>query len=178
MSNRGKKSAVYGELVAAGGNGAPVAVQPGVVAPESRSGYAPDRLDDTIEQYISNAEAAGKLIGAYGPVLTTMLTKVQEQLTNVLSGINLTKPADDAPPVVPDVFKQLIMTADDMARILERIAKIVQASGKGIDDLTRLRMFILGGDAEDEGLAGLGENALRKMVLEAAEGWQKPVEES
>lgn len=176
MSQRGKKSALYGELVA-GGNGTPVPVQGGVLAPETRSGYGPERLDATIEQYITNAEAAGNLIGKYGPVLTTMLDKVNEQLGSVLKAVTIPNPADDAPPVVPEVFKQFIMTADDIARILERISKIVQSSGKGIDDLTRLRMFILGGDQEDTGLAGLGENDLRKMVLAAATGWQKPVEE-
>jgi hypothetical protein len=177
MSQRGKKSAIYGEMVKSSGNGAPAPIEGGVLSAETRAGFSAERLDETIQQFICNAEASGKLIGQYGPVLATMLGKVQEQLTNVLLAVNISPPAGDAPPNVPEVFKQWIMTADDIARILERISKIVQNSGKGIDDLTRLRVFILGGDEDDGGLTGMGENQLRRMVLEAVQGWTKPVEE-
>jgi len=35
-------------------------------------------------------------------------------------------------------------------------------------------MFIVGGDEEESGLQGKGENELRRMVMEAAQGFQSP----
>jgi hypothetical protein len=175
-NTRGKKSAVYGELADLRGNGAPVLVEGAeVLAPIERAGYTPERLDAAIETYIRNAEASGALLLRFAPTLGQMLAKAEEQLGGVLRAVHIS-PDGEPPPGIPDVFRHLIMTADDLARVLERVAKIIQASSKGADDLTRLRMFVIGGDEDDGGLAGKGENELRRMVLDAASGWQKPAE--
>jgi hypothetical protein len=174
VAQRGKKSAVYGALTDERGNGAPVTVEGAeVIGPEERAGYAPERLDRAIQAFLLNTEASAGMLLRYGPTLTGMLEKLKDNLDGALRALNI--PTDgEVPPGVPQTFKDFLMCADDMARILERVAKIVSASSKAADDITRLRVFMVGGDEEDNGLSGKGENELRRMVAEAYGGFKPP----
>lgn len=176
MAQRGKKSAVYGELQKTDGAGAPILVDGAeVIGPEERAGYAPERLDRAIEAFLRNTEASAGMLLNYGPVLAVMLEKLKGNLEGALRALNI--PTDgEVPPGVPQSFKDFLMCADDMARILERVAKIVAASSKAADDITRLRVFMVGGDEEDNGLNGKGENELRRLVVEAYGGFKAPTD--
>lgn len=174
MAARGKKSAIYSEITdVATGNGAPALVEE-IAKPEERAGYAPEKLDRAIQANMLASEAALGLIGKYGTTLTTMLESVQTHLQEVLLHVKIDNTTGEGEARLPEVYRQLVMTADDMARILERISKIAQYSAKGLDDLTRLRIFVVGGDDGDNSLADKGENELRRMILDAARGFQNP----
>lgn len=173
MGMRGKKSAIYGEITDQSGHGAPALVEE-TTRPMERAGYAPERLDSAIEASVLTAEAAMKLMGEYGATLTTLLAAAKLHADTVTNQIHIDTPAADAAATIPEVYKQLVQTADDMARILERISKISQYAVKSADDLTRLRVFVVGGDEDDSGLADKGENELRRMVRDAAAGFQDP----
>ena len=174
MSMRGKKSAIYGEITdQRTGHGAPALVEE-VSKMSERAGYTPERLDKAIEANALTAESALALIGQYGTSLTKMLEAVQKHMEAVLAQIHIDQQSPDSESKIPEVFKQLVMTADDMARILERVSKIAQYSAKGLDDLTRLRVFVIGGEEDDSGLKDKGENELRRMVRDAAAGFQDP----
>jgi hypothetical protein len=178
---RGKKSAVYGALTDGRGNGTPVAVEGAeVLGPVDRVGYTPERLDSVIEAFIRNAEASVGLLLKYAPMLGAMMQKAQTELSSALEALSPpeAKPEGETPPDFPlQRFEAIVNLSDTIARVLERISKITKQSSEAMDDATRLRAFIVGvEEGDDGGLAGKGENELRRMVLEAAQGWQKPVE--
>ena len=179
---RGKRSAIYGTLTDARGNGTPTLVESAeVLGPVDRAGFAPERLDTAIESFITNAEASSALLLQFAPLLGALLHKAETELTAALKALS--------PPEVPEGaetpkdfpaqrFELIVKLADDIARALERVAKITKSSTEAMDDATRLRAFVVGiEESDDGGLAGKGENELRRMVIEAAQGWQKPVED-
>ena len=179
---RGKKSAVYGQLSDQRGNGTPALVEGAeVLGPVDRAGFAPERLDTAIESFITNAEAASALLMQFAPLLGALLHKAQTELTSALKALSppeSPKEGETPQDFPAQRFELIVKLADDIARALERVAKITKSSTEAMDDATRLRAFVVGiEEADDGGLAGKGENELRRMVLEAAQGWQKAVEE-
>jgi hypothetical protein len=173
---RGKKSAVYGTLTDANGTSSPVEV----LGPVDRVGYAPDRLDGVINAFIRTAETGSAMLLQYSPMLGHMLAKMQTEFAEAMKALSPPEavPEGETPKDFPvDRFEKIVMLSDGVARVLERIAKIMKQSSEAMDDATRLRAFVVGiEEGDDQGLAGKGENELRRMVIEAAQGWQKPVE--
>lgn len=180
-TTRGKKSAVYGALNDARGNGAPVAVEgvAEILGPVDRAGFAPQRLDRAIEAFIRNAEASAGLLMQYAPALGAMMQKMQVELATAIQALSPPEPKSEGetPADFPlQRFEAIVNLSDTIARMLERVANITKKSTEAMDDATRLRAFVVGiEEVDDGGLAGKGENELRRMVLEAASGWQKPV---
>ena len=176
MANRGKKSAVYGELTTSRGQVMPVEVMP-PGAFSDKAGYAPQALDPIIEKLLENAASGAELLTTTVPMLRALMVRLQAEVAVLLSNMPVTQPLDPNAEVVPPdmggAISIVLGLADKASMILDRLQKMNLNQTKAADDATRLRTFLATGDEENDGLKGLGEAQLARMVTDAASGWQK-----
>lgn len=181
MADRGKKSAVYGSLVNARGQGAMVEVLPprGL---DDRAGYSPEALDPIIATLLRNASDGAQLVAAQGPMLMALMQRVQHEIGVLLE---MTKPSEVqvvegevSKPAISEALACLLPLADKASIILDRLNKMTLNAAKTVDDASRLRTFLATGDEDDGGLKGMSESQLRQLINDAAQGWQKPEPES
>lgn len=173
---RGKKSAVYGELVVPNGRGLPVPVDR-EASPFDKGGFAPTQLDPVIQTLIDNAQSGAALLQTYTPMLEAVMNRLQEELGALLEAMPAPLRSNGALGVTPGVSNGLTLMLDmstKVAAILEKVNRMMQLSVKAKDDATRLRAFLATGDEDDKGLESMSDDALRKMVTTAASGFAKP----
>lgn len=173
MATRGKKSAVYGALVDQRGNGAPAEVLPAEIF-GTKAGYSPQALDPYIKQLVENADLGSQMVRQYTPMLTALMDRLKTEIDTLLDSIPETPVTGEvSAPQMSDALQLVLGLADKASIILDRLTKMNNNATKSADDATRLRHFLAGGEEDDGGLKNLGENALRKIVTDAAQGIMK-----
>jgi hypothetical protein len=164
-----RKSAIYSEATAANGRGLPMTVEHGVARRDS--GMTPERLDAVIETLVKNAENGADLLNEYTPMLHGLMEKLRDSLTATFT---LPEGASST-AIEPLPMPVLVDLAGKVSTIIERISKMTMQNVRSKDDAARLRMEMAKGP-ESADLEGLSENALRKMVIDAAAGFPKEPE--
>jgi hypothetical protein len=170
------RKSMYGSLQRTDGSGAPVQV----LSPSTldKGGFEPEALDPLIAKVARNAMAESVLLDRYTPMLETIMKQLETQLAGVLRQLAPNPTAEAAgEPNVRGVYYEALNLAEKVSLILERLNRMKMNAIRALDDGTRLRAYLATGDVDDGGLSGLGEQELRKIINEAAAGWQKPVEE-
>jgi hypothetical protein len=184
VANRGKKSALYGSVTTPQGDGTPVLVEHMPLGLHEKSGYDPAKLDPIIDTLIDNAASGARLLKTYTPALEALMRRLAQELNQRLDSLTaqqrpaLPAPADGKAPIPPplpspDALEVVLDLASKVSVILERLNKMTMNSVGSKDQATRLRTFLATGDSDDGGLANMGENQLRRMVVRAAAGWTK-----
>jgi len=171
----GKRSAVYGAVYdPRGGSAKQVSIElsgPQALGLRDKSGYAPEQLDPVIQTLIDNAGSGAELLRQYTPLLGALMNRLQDEVSTML-----TNPPTDNLEALAAIGRvtSTVDLAGKISIIIERLSKMTMNSVKSKDDATRLRTFLATGDEEGRaGLEGLGENQLRRIVTEAAQGWVK-----
>ena len=171
------RKSMYGTVTRVDGRSSPVTVLDPIRSMD-KGGYEPEALDPLIQKIAVNAMAGGALLDRYTPMLETVMRQLQTQLAGVLQQLMPNPTAEAAgEPNVRGVYYEALNLAEKISLLLERLNRMKLNSIKALDDATRLRAYLATGDVDDGGLSGLGEQALRKIVTDAATGWQKPTEE-
>lgn len=179
MSDRGRRSVIYGEMVTSDGRAAPV----DVLAPLDKGGIPPDRLNDLIDGFAKVLDDGASLIETSGKTLDRLMKHLSKELHKQISKLEAEYAAqEDAPPgeVVRGIAPQLaetMMMADKVTLILDRLTKMQSNAMKAQDQAVRLRTFIATGDQDDHGLDGMSENALRRLVNATLNGESIPAEQ-
>jgi hypothetical protein len=182
----GKRSAIYGALTDSRGRSRNVEVfQPKVLGVNEKAGFAPERLDDVVASLIENAEGGAELLKQYTPMLQQLMMKLGEEIKLLLEHMaptTFSTNGEAAPTRITDALTVALELSSKVSVVLERVNKMVMQSSKSVDDVTRLRTFLVTGDDDPTGIDGLGETDLRRIVANAASGfkesdnWTKPQE--
>lgn len=170
-----RNSAIYGgEGRTLDGRGVPA-----VVLPErDKGGYGPSDLDAPIQTLLANASEGARLLQVHTPLLDALLVELKAQITELLTWIaehreGKVRLNDEGVAIPPPNIGDVSKAATQVSQVVERINKMQLNSVKAADDATRLRSF-LAGDQDRGDLDGLGERDLRRIIVEAAQYWQKP----
>lgn len=179
----GKRSAIYGALTDSRGRSRNVEVyQPQVLGVNEKGGFAPERLDNVVQSLIENAEGGAELLKTYTPMLQQLMMKLADEVKLLLENMAPTKFAEGEvqPTRITDALTVALELSGKVSMVLERVNKMTMQSSKSVDDVTRLRTFLVTGDDDPTGIDGLGETDLRRIVANAAagfkaeDGWSKP----
>ena len=179
----GKRSAIYGALTDSRGRSRNVEVyEPQVLGVNEKGGFAPERLDAVVQSLIENAEGGAELLKTYTPMLQDLMRKLAEEIKLLLDNMAPTTFNGETPKTaITDALTVALELSSKVSVVLERVNKMTMQSSKSVDDVTRLRTFLVTGDDDPTGIDGLGETDLRRIVANAAagfkdNGWEKPQE--
>ena len=116
------------------------------------AGYAPEKLDDLITPTMTAATTALTSLNRVLPLLSTTADKLEN--LQLLSATG-----------TPDEFK----TAEQLANISDKTARVIGNLTKAVDSLSRLRSLLSGGpDQRVEKVSSLSDRELMVMVMAAA----------
>lgn len=176
MAGRGKKSAVYGIITDQRGTGSLAEVL-GPTSLGDKSGYEPQILDPIIQQLLDNADSGARMVQQYTPMLHALMDRLNAEIQVLLATIPSTQVIQDGSEVIApkmsDALQLVLGLADKASIIIDRLTKMNNNATKSVDDASRLRTFLATGDEDDGGLKNMGENQLRKLIIDAAQGIMK-----
>jgi hypothetical protein len=162
-----RRSITYGESTSEGIT-TPVLVER-IPQRREKAGYAPDALDVIINQLLSNARQGAEMLGRHAPMLDELMIKLQDYAQSLIARTDTTDPD-------PQLLNQFLDVVDRVSQITERINKMMFTNVRAKDEATRLRIALVG-DEMPRDLEHLSDTQLRRMVTDAAQGWQKPIDD-